>query len=138
MVVADSPVEKAENPTESADERRWRLIRRWAAVAYFLILIAFCIVIGIPQDRQGLLLWTVIGLGELEPPAPGIAAEHRVGDVRLQRRPCRGPGVFGPDTVRSAEVRDAAVGRDSRTGEDGDFLAVTDQLRSATDCRIEP
>lgn len=63
MVVADSPAEQADDRTGSADERRWRLIRRWAAVAYFLILILFCILVGVPQDRQGLLVWTLAGLG---------------------------------------------------------------------------
>ncbi|HVX43052.1 MAG TPA: phosphatase PAP2 family protein [Mycobacteriales bacterium] len=63
MAVADSPGEVVGDRTESAHEQRWRLIRRWAAVAYFLILILFCILVGVPQDRQGLLLWTVAGLG---------------------------------------------------------------------------
>jgi membrane-associated phospholipid phosphatase len=65
MAVAPSTVE--EQPLEASDldprERRWRIIRRWAAVAFFIVLIVFSLTVGIPEDREGLLLWTVVGLG---------------------------------------------------------------------------
>lgn len=63
MAVADPSVEGGEHPTEPATERRWHRIRRRCAIAYFAILVVFCIVVGVPQDREGLLLWIVAGLG---------------------------------------------------------------------------
>jgi membrane-associated phospholipid phosphatase len=39
------------------------LARRWSAVVYFIALILFSIFVGVPEDREGLLVWTVAGLG---------------------------------------------------------------------------
>jgi membrane-associated phospholipid phosphatase len=66
MAVADTSVEQHQTPEateESERERRWRLIRRLAAAVFFLALILFSIFVGVPEDREGVLLWTIAGLG---------------------------------------------------------------------------
>lgn len=66
MAVADTSVaeEKDQGPRPDEErELRWRMVRRRAAVAYFVILVAFSIVVGIPEDREGLLAWILAGLG---------------------------------------------------------------------------
>jgi len=65
MAVTDAPAdEHAPEVVEgSLDERRWRLIRRLAAVVFFVALVLFSILVGVPEDREGVLVWTVVGLG---------------------------------------------------------------------------
>lgn len=48
--------------TGGSRDGRWRLIRRGCGIAYFAVLIGYCVIVGIPEDRYGLLTWTVIGL----------------------------------------------------------------------------
>jgi len=44
-------------------DRRWRLIRRQAALAYVIVLILVVALIGVPTDRGSLLLIIIAGLG---------------------------------------------------------------------------
>src|SRR5579875_894147 len=64
MAVADTSVEQQtpEATRELERERRWRLIRRIAAAIFFAVLIVFSIIVGVPEDREGVLVWTVVGL----------------------------------------------------------------------------
>ena len=65
MSVAPSPVESQSTEVngDPARERQWQIVRRWAAVVYFIALILFSIFVGVPEDREGVLLWIVMGLG---------------------------------------------------------------------------
>jgi membrane-associated phospholipid phosphatase len=50
-------------PLDSADELRWRRIRRRVAWIYFALLVAIVILVGVPTDRFSLLLIILAGLG---------------------------------------------------------------------------
>lgn len=67
MAVAETSVrhspESAEVTEAEAREQHWRRVRRRVLVAYCVILALFVLLVGIPTDREGLLLWIVAGLG---------------------------------------------------------------------------
>ena len=67
MAVAETSVRLAPESIEVTEvevrERRWRRIRRRTAAAYCAILSLFVLLVGIPTDREGLVLWIVAGLG---------------------------------------------------------------------------
>lgn len=64
MAVAETSVRRSPESTEvDAREQHWRRVRRRAAVGYFVILALFVLLVGVPTDRAGLLLWTLAGLG---------------------------------------------------------------------------
>lgn len=67
MAVAESSVRHAPSSAEvtaaDAREQHWRRIRRRAVIAYCVILALFVVLVGIPTDREGLVLWIVAGLG---------------------------------------------------------------------------
>ncbi|HEY2174102.1 MAG TPA: phosphatase PAP2 family protein [Mycobacteriales bacterium] len=62
--MAGSSVEADErSAADEAHERRWRTIRRRAVVGYALVLVIFIVTVGVPEDREGLLLWILAALG---------------------------------------------------------------------------
>lgn len=48
---------------EDPAARRWRLIRRWTTISYFLAMVLCIFLVGVPQGRESLLLWILAGLG---------------------------------------------------------------------------
>lgn len=61
MTVAGS--QSTDSAEDVAQEQRWRRIRRRVTVGYFALLAVFVWLVGVPADRQSLLLWIVAGLG---------------------------------------------------------------------------
>jgi PAP2 superfamily. len=67
MAVAETSVRRSPESPEVTEvevrEEHWRRIRRRAAVGYGVVLTVFVLLVGIPTDREGLVLWIVAGLG---------------------------------------------------------------------------
>lgn len=70
MVVTDTLLRPGTDSTQPEDsdqlstsDDRWRRIRRRAGIGYVVILAVFVIVVGIPTDREGLLLWILGAFG---------------------------------------------------------------------------
>lgn len=62
MAVADTSV-RSTSTEVGAREDYWRRVRRRAIVAYCALLAVFVALVGIPTDREGLLLWIFAAFG---------------------------------------------------------------------------
>lgn len=62
-MAVDSSIATETAERATVDDRRWHRIRVRIAVGYFVLLAAFIATVGVPSDREALLLFTLAGLG---------------------------------------------------------------------------